>query len=57
MKYFEQQAGLGSTSKAKTGNSTLALLFFAMGAFIASLRDDALAPESDSNSREGDYCC
>jgi len=32
MKYFEQQAGLGSTSKAKTGNSTLALLFFAMGA-------------------------
>ncbi len=27
-----QQAGLSSTSGAKTGNSTLALLFFAIGA-------------------------
>lgn len=27
-----QQAGLGSTSGAKTGNNTLALLFFAIGA-------------------------
>ena len=32
MKYSEQQTGLSSTLGAKTGNSTLALLFFAMGA-------------------------
>ena len=32
MKYSEQQTGLSSTLEAQTGNSTLALLFFAMGA-------------------------
>ncbi|MDJ0594955.1 MAG: hypothetical protein QNJ72_34090 [Pleurocapsa sp. MO_226.B13] len=32
MKYSEQQTGLSSTLEAQTENSTLALLFFAMGA-------------------------